>query len=107
RCVQLCRTASRARQCERRIAICGVDEYGNTRQTGRQLLQQFQPLRLKLSSERGEPRDVRGWMRQTRHDTAVNGVADGSHHNGNRCCGLLRGETSIGATRGYVVNFEA
>src|SRR5262249_14652980 len=72
-----------------------------------QLLQQFQPLRLKLSSERGEPRDVRGRMRQTRHDTAVNGVADSSHHNGNRCSGLLRGEHRLGAPSENDVYFEA
>src|SRR5262245_1704177 len=91
---------------ERRIAICGVDQYGNTRQTGHQLLQQFQPLRLKLSSERGEPRDVRGWMRQTRHDTAVDGVTDSAHDNGNRCCGLLRGEHGLGAPSENDVYFE-
>src|SRR5215831_18533859 len=46
-------------------------------------------------------------MRQTRHDTAVNGVADGSHHNGNRCCGLLRGEHRLGAPSENDVYFEA
>src|SRR5262245_46200770 len=46
-------------------------------------------------------------MRQTRHDTAVNGVADGSHHNGNRCCGLLCGEHRLGAPSENDVYFEA
>src|SRR5262252_2523835 len=46
-------------------------------------------------------------MRQTRHDTAVNGVADGSHHNGNRCCGLLRGDHRLGAPSENDVYFEA
>src|SRR5215467_8706862 len=54
----------------------------------------------------GEPRDVRGWMRQTRHDTAVDGVTDSAHDDGNRCCGLLRGEHGLGAPSENDVYFE-
>src|SRR5262249_18626876 len=107
RCVQLFSTASRARQRERHVVIRGVDEYGDSRQSGNQLLQQFQPLRLELSSERGESRDICGWTRQTCHDTALNGVADGAHHNGNGCGGLLRGEHGLGPPSENDVYFEA
>src|SRR5262249_40237487 len=52
-------------------------------------------------------RDVRGWMRQIRHDTAVDGVTDSAHDNGNRCSGLLRGEHRLGAPSENDVYFEA
>jgi putative tryptophan/tyrosine transport system substrate-binding protein len=89
--VQHLRTASRARHRERHVVVRGVDDHGDSRQCGHHVLQQLQPLRLQLPSERGEPRDVRGWMRQTGHDAAVDSVADGAHHNGYRCGRLLRG----------------
>ena len=46
-------------------------------------------------------------MSQIRHDTAAEGVANGTHHDGYRWGGLLRGERGIGPPSKYDAYVEA
>ena len=80
--MQRLRALSRALQRQRHIVICGVGEHGDARQSGNHVLQQLQPLRLKLGSTRGASCDVRAWACQIRHDTAAEGIADSAHNDG-------------------------
>src|SRR5262249_26323518 len=89
------------------VVIRGVEEDGDARQSGNHLLQQLQPLRLKLGRAQGAPRDVRAWTCQIRHYATVDGVADGPHDNGYRRGGLLRGEHGFGPQSKNDVHIEA
>ena len=105
--VQHLRTLSRALQRGCHIAVGGIEEDRDPRQSGDRLLQQLQTLRLELCGEGGQSCDVRIRTRQIGHDAAAKGVADGAHDDGNRRGGLLGGEHRLGAPSENDVHFEA
>src|SRR5262245_41764884 len=105
--VQHLRALSRTLQCKRHTVIPGVEENGDLRNAGNHVLQQLQPLCLELGSARGAPCNVSARQCQIRHNTAADGIANGSHNNGYRCGGLLSSEHGVGPPSKYHVYVEA
>jgi hypothetical protein len=67
----------------------------------------LQPLRLELGSARGESCDVPARTCQIRHYANAEGVANGTHDDGYRRGGLLRGEHGVGTPSKNDVYVEA